>query len=194
MWCRRSRPPSPSGRSGWRRWTAAPRRARHRTGRARRAAAPERGGDRGGGRGRARGGRQACAGSVPMSREPECARRPRAGRTSCRWPLAAGRWPLAAGRWPLAAGRWPLAAGRWPIIHPPGPGADVKRRAPVARSGRAPGTCREAPPPAGERPSAQRSIWWNDIGVLTRWWPGCDGQLRPLRSYQRITKMSVRLL
>ena len=95
-------------------WWSALGPVRHGTGRARRAAARGREGDGSGGRGRARCGRQAVA-RLPMSREPACALPPGGGRTSCRWPLAAGRWPLAAGRWPLAAGRWPLAAGRWPL-------------------------------------------------------------------------------
>ena len=85
-------------------WSA-PAPARRRTGTARRAAAPERGGDGRCGRGCARSAGQACVGNLAGN----------AGRISGRWPLAAGRWPLAAGRWPLAAGRWPLAAGRWPL-------------------------------------------------------------------------------
>ena len=91
----------------WRKWSA-PARARRPADAGRTAAAPGREVDRRGGRGGARCEAQAVTESLPRSMEPACARRPNAGRTSCRWPLAAGRWPLAAGRWPLAAGRWPV--------------------------------------------------------------------------------------
>ena len=107
-------PGSPARCAGCRAARSGPRRTQRRAGRERRTPAPGREEGKGGGRARARCGRQAVW-SLPMSREPACAPRPGAGRTSCRWPLAAGRWPLAAGRWPLAAGRWPLAAGRWPL-------------------------------------------------------------------------------